>query len=123
MGGAWERMVGLIKRILGALLPRKQSSDDILQTALLEVDAIVNSRPLTDVVIEPGSELLLTPNHLLRLNSDIGLPIVVSEDKDVYARQRYHVVQYIANPFWRRWIVEYPRTLFTRKKCKNVARI
>ena len=59
MGGAWERMVELIKRILGALLPQKQSSDDILQTALLEVDAIVNSRPLTDVVIELGSELLL----------------------------------------------------------------
>ena len=62
MGGAWERMVGLIKRILGALLLRKQLSDDILQTALLKVEAIVNSRPLMDVVIEPGSELSLTPN-------------------------------------------------------------
>ena len=102
MKGAWERMVGLIKRILGALLLRKQLSDDILQTALLEVEAIVNSRPLMDVVIEPGSELPLTPNHLLRLNLDIGLPIVVFEDKDVYARQRYRVVQYIADEFWRR---------------------
>ena len=49
MGGAWERMVGLIKRILGALLPRKQLSDDILQTVLLEVEAIVNSRPLPHI--------------------------------------------------------------------------
>ena len=102
MKGAWERMVGLIKRILGALLLRKQLSDDILQTALLEVEAIVNSRPLMDVVIEPGSELPLTPNHLLRLNLDIGLPIMVFEDKDVYVRQRYRVVQYIADEFWRR---------------------
>ena len=108
MGGAWEKMVRLIKRILGDLLPRKQLSDDILQTALLEVEAIVNSRPLTNVVIEPGSELPLTPNHLLRLNSDIGLSIVISEDKDVYAPQRYRVVQHIADQFWLRWIVEYP---------------
>ena len=91
MGDAWERMMGLIKRILGALLPRKQLSDDILQTILLEVEAIVNSRLLTDVVI--NLELPLTPNHLLRLNSDIGHSIVVSEDRDVYARQRYRVVQ------------------------------
>ena len=69
-----------------------------------------------DVLIEPGSELPFTPNHLLRLNSDIGLPIVVSEDKDVYARPRYRVVQYIADQFWRRCVVEYPCTLFTRRK-------
>ena len=91
---------------------------------MLEVKAIVNSHPLTDVVVEPGSELPLNPNHLLQLNSDVRLPIVVSEDKDVYARKRYRVVQYVADQFWRRSIVEYPRTLFTRKKwqerCENL---
>ena len=116
MGGAWERMVGLVKRILGVLLPRRLLNDDLLQTLLLEVEAIVNSRPLTDVVLEPGSDLPLTPNHLLRLNPCIGLPILLTGEKDLYAQQRYRVVQYIADEFWRRWIVEYPRTLFTRRK-------
>ena len=116
MGGAWERMVGLVKRILGAIVPGKIMDDDTLHTLLLEVEAIVNSRPLTDVFVDGDTDLPLTPNHLLRINHSIGLPPMPTDKSDVYARRRYRLVQFAADEFWRRWILEYPRTLFPRRK-------
>ena len=88
MGGAWERMVGLVKRILGAMIPSKPTDDDALHTLLLEVEAIVNSRPLTDVSVDHDRDLPLTPNHLLWINHSIGLPPLPTHRSDVYARRR-----------------------------------
>ena len=116
MGGAWERMVGLVKGILGAIVPGKIMDDDTLHTLLLEVEAIVNSRPLTDVFVDGDTDLPLTPSHLLRINHSIGLPPMPTDKSDVYARRRYRLVQFAADEFWRRWILEYPRTLFPRRK-------
>ena len=116
MGGVWERMVGVVKQVFKAILPGKPLNDDALHTILLEVEAMVNSRPLTDVVVDSKSDLPLTPNHLLRINPTIGPPIKLTDKPDVYARQRYRLVQFVADEFWRRWVLEYPRTLFTRRK-------
>ena len=116
MGGVWERMVGVVKQVFQAILPGKPLDDDALHTILLEVEAMVNSRPLTDVVVDSKSDLPLTPNHLLRINPTIGPPIKLTDKPDVYARQRYRLVQFVADEFWRRWVLEYPRTLFTRRK-------
>ena len=116
MGGAWERMVGLVKRILGAIIPSKPMDGDALHTLLLEIEAIVNSRPLTDVSVDHDSDLPLTPNHLLRINHLIGRPPMPTDRSDVNARRRYRLVQFAADEFWRRWILEYPSTLFSRRK-------
>ena len=53
-------MVGLVEKILGAIIPSKPMDDDALHTLLLEVEAIVNSRPLTDVSVDHVSDLPLT---------------------------------------------------------------
>ena len=116
MEGAWERMVGLVKRILGAIIPSKPMDGDALHTLLLEVEAIVNSRPLTDVSVDHGSDLPLTPNHLLRINHSICLPPIPTDRSDVYARRRCRLVQFAADEFWRCWVLEYPRTLFSKRK-------
>ena len=116
MGGAWKRMVGVVKQIFKAILLGKSLDDDALHTILLEVETMVNSRPLTDVLVDPGSNFPLTPNHLLRISPAIGPPLKVIDKPDVYARQRHRLVQFVADEFWRRWVLEYPRTLFTRSK-------
>ena len=116
MGGAWERMIRLVRQILTSLLPGKNLDDDGLCTLLTEVEAMINSRPLTDVSTKSDDPLPLTPNHLLKMDPSIGLPPTLTALSDVYARERYRVVQYVADEFWRRWVEEYPRTLFTRRK-------
>jgi len=49
MGGIWERIVGIIKIILSALLMGDEArlTDEIIDCVFCEVEAIVNSRPIT----------------------------------------------------------------------------
>lgn len=49
MGGVWERMIGIVRRILDSMLmgaAGKNLTHKVLATFMVEVCAIVNSRPL-----------------------------------------------------------------------------
>ena len=46
-GGVWERMIGMVRRILPAILSKTRLTDEILHTVFCEVDGIINGRPLT----------------------------------------------------------------------------
>ncbi|GBP59904.1 hypothetical protein EVAR_44580_1 [Eumeta japonica] len=63
MGGAWGVWCDL-KTALAATL-REGPREEVLHTLLLEAEHIVNSRPLTEVDIEPAEAEGLTPNHFL----------------------------------------------------------
>ena len=116
MGGSWERMIRTVRQLLEGSISKRDLDDDALHTLFLEVEAMINSRPLTDVSVDVNAELPLTPNHLLRVDPSIGLPPMLTDAADNYARQRYRIVQLVADEFWKRWVEEYPRTLFTRRK-------
>ena len=93
---------------------RKQNvrlDDESLQTFFCEVEAIMNSRPLT--LVSPDIEDLdvLTPNHLLLMRQGPSAPSGLFEKADNYSRRRWRHVQYLADTFWRRWIREYLPTL------------
>ena len=108
-------MVKTVKKILMTVIPKYSVTDDALHTVMLEVEAMVNSRPLC-VSVEPGSDVPLTPNHLLRSEPSIGLPPVKTDEEDCYARQRYRLVQLVADKFWDRWVTEYAKAIMLRKK-------
>ena len=116
MSGAWERMIRTVRELLASLTSEKNLDDDVLYTLLLGVEAMINSRPLTDVFMDVDADLPLTPNHLLRVDPFIGLPAMLTVVKDNYAGQRYRTVQLVADEFWRRWVQEHPRTLYPRTK-------
>ena len=109
-------MIRSEKEILLAVMPRKTLTDNELHTVLLEIEAIVNSRPLTDVPMEPNENTPLTPNHLLRVNNDVALSTFQNNEDDCYSRQRFRLVQFTADEFWKCWLIEYPRTVLTRSK-------
>ncbi|VDI24903.1 Hypothetical predicted protein [Mytilus galloprovincialis] len=63
MGGAWERMIGITRRILDSMLLNaagRSLTHDVLNTLMAEVSAIVNSRPLVPVSTDPENPLILT---------------------------------------------------------------
>ena len=122
MGGCWERSIRTVRKVLMALLHNQNFDDDTLHTALVEVENIVNSRPLIHTPLEPGSNVPLTPNHLLKINLIAGLPPVLTESSNRYSRNRFRVVQCAADEFWKRWAKEYARTLMVRKKWHRVRR-
>ncbi|KAL1277360.1 hypothetical protein QQF64_024033 [Cirrhinus molitorella] len=110
MGGSWERMIGVTRRILNAMflkLGPSRLTHEVLTTLMAEVKAIVNSRPLTPVSSDPEQPSILTPAMLL--TQKIGahtVPPGQFDDNDIYRRQ-WRQVQHLANEFWKRWRNEY----------------
>ena len=116
MGGAWERLIRSIKKILKAVIGLQSLTDETLVTFLAETEKILNDRPLTSVSDDPDDLEPLTPNHVLLLRSNASLPPGVFSAADCYAVRRWRQAQYLANIFWRRWINEYMLTLQERQK-------
>ena len=120
MGGVWERMIRSTRNALSAILTTHggQLDDELLRTLLIEAEAIVNSRPLTYTDVSSTTSLEpLSPSQLLTLKSNVVLPPPGQFQKaDLYCRQRWRRVQYLANEFWNRWKTEFLPTLQTRRK-------
>ena len=119
MGGVWERQIRTIKSVLSPLLTEHASrlNDESLRTLFVEVEAIVNSRPLCSESLSDESIEPLTPNHLLTMKTKVVLPPPgVFQRADVYCRKRWRAVQYLANEFWTRWRKEYVLNLQQRQK-------
>ena len=72
MGGAWERMIHSVRRILNALTQMQTLTEEGLVTLMTEVEGILNSRPLVQL-LHDFEEEPLTPNHLLLLRSNPNL--------------------------------------------------
>ncbi|XP_058803620.1 uncharacterized protein LOC131671301 [Phymastichus coffea] len=65
MGRAWERRIRSVKVALDHALKGEVPTEEVLSTLLVEIEHMVNSRPLTHVSVNPNNEEALTPNHFL----------------------------------------------------------
>ena len=126
MGGVWERQISTAPNILNSLLKTHGASltDESLQTLLTEVEAIVNSRPLTtDVINDVTSPVPLSPINLLTMKSRVVMPPPgVFTSADMYCRKHWRRVQHLSNEFWSRWRKEVLLTLQNRQKWNNKTR-
>lgn len=123
MGGSWERMIGITRKILDSMFRDSNSSrltHETLTTFLAEVSAIINSRPLVPVSADPESPALLTPATLLtqKLGS-VPSPPEEPSSGNIYQKRWKHV-QHLANCFWSRWKKEYLALLQGRRKWQQV---
>lgn len=82
MGRVWERMVRSVRRVMKALLKGQTVTHDVPETTLAEVEAILNSRPLTQLSLDPKDNEPLTPNHLLLMRDSPNLSPGVFDKKD-----------------------------------------
>ncbi|XP_051792766.1 uncharacterized protein LOC127530319 [Acanthochromis polyacanthus] len=123
MGGAWERMIGVSRRILDSMLNETSHSrltHEVLSTFMAEVTAIINARPLTPISSDPESPFLLTPTSLLTQKvCTLPPPPGTFDNKDLH-RQQWRQVQHLANTFWYRWRREYLPMLQSRSKWQDV---
>ncbi|KAL7880984.1 hypothetical protein SRHO_G00032380 [Serrasalmus rhombeus] len=84
-GGAWERLIRSIRKVLNSTLQTQYLDEEGLQTVLCEVESILNSRPITQESTDPNDLEALTPNHLLLLKSNPCLPPGLFQKNDLYA--------------------------------------
>ena len=116
-GGVWERLIRSVRRVLNGVLCQQRLTEDVLATALAEVENILNSRPLTDMSYDPTDAEPLTPNHLLLLREGPPAPVDNITDKALsYGKKRWLQAQYLASLFWTRWRREYLPLLQRRNK-------
>uniref|UniRef100_A0A0M3IF98 Integrase catalytic domain-containing protein n=1 Tax=Ascaris lumbricoides TaxID=6252 RepID=A0A0M3IF98_ASCLU len=130
-GGAYERMIGLLKRSLSKTLGRKVLRIEELQTLLCEIEAILNSRPITYVYESIHEGKAIRPIDFFSPNVD--LLISSSEDKDELSdpsyrpeseinalQEKYRVSLYVLDDFWRRWRDEYLLSLREQQKMEHL---
>ena len=102
MGGAWERMIRSVRRILTSLMTERTLDNDQLHTFLLEAESILNSRLLTPITTDADVTEPLTPNHLLKLCPTGNFPPSLPFDENYCPKRRWKHVQYLADQFWKR---------------------
>ncbi|KAI5085501.1 hypothetical protein C0J45_2267, partial [Silurus meridionalis] len=125
MGGAWEQMIGVFRRILDSMLQQISPScltHEVLSTLMAEVTGIVNSRPLVPISSDPDSPFLLMPAMLLTQKGHTVLsPPGDFKETDLHSQQ-WRWVQHLANTFWSRWRREFLATLQSRSKWQKEQR-
>ena len=72
-GGFYERLVGMVKQHLKKVTRRKHFTLEQLVTLLTEIEAVLNSRPLTYVYKDLDSGFISTRSHFLVSNRKIVL--------------------------------------------------
>ena len=76
-GGFWERLIGLSKNALKKTLGRAFITLLELQTLTVEIEGILNDRPLTYASSDLQDDKPLTPSHLLYGRRITSLPVRV----------------------------------------------
>ena len=110
-GGFFERMVRSVKRCLKKTLRNARLTYEELLTLLIQIEGVLNSRPLT-YVCEDGGEPL-TPSHLVvgrRLLSPpteflVKDPQYKNSQEDLLKRERH--LRTVLQHFWKRWQKDY----------------
>ena len=119
-GGFFERMVRSVKRCLKKTLANARLNYEELQTVLVQIEGVLNSRPLT-YLCEDGGEPL-TPSHLVtgrRLltlpgeskNNDMG-----SNEGQAELSRREKYLRTVLSHYWTRWRRDYLTQLRERHR-------
>ncbi|KAL6469323.1 hypothetical protein MHYP_G00228470 [Metynnis hypsauchen] len=115
-GGVWEREVRSIKEALYKTIGAQPIQEEILQTVLLEVENILNSRPLGYVSSDIADADPVTPNLLLMGRLDSALPQVIYPQSVNFSQRKWRHAQILADQFWSAFIRHYLPSLQARVK-------
>lgn len=119
MGGAWERLIGVARRILDGLLVKDgptRLTHEVLSTLMAKVMAIMIARPLVPISYDVEIPEMLSPATLLTQKASVT-PAPLGDFKlDHLCKVQWRQVQSLADSFWKRWRLEYLATLQPRRK-------
>ncbi|GFW79601.1 integrase catalytic domain-containing protein [Trichonephila clavipes] len=111
-GGFYERLIRTVKLALRKTVGRATLFRDELETLLIEIEGVLNSRPLTYIFSEFNEPEPLTPSHMIlgrRVNS--LPPARLNFDSNFSNRKvlikRFNYRERLLNMFWTKWSKEY----------------
>ena len=123
-GGMFERMVRCTKRCLKKSIGLSKLSFEEFNTILINVEAVLNNRPLT-YIGEDDFDPVLTPSHLFcgrrTMDGDINPGVRNPDELNIETLKDASV-----DHFWKRWAKEYlvelrqHHKMHTQKKALNI---
>lgn len=101
-----------MKRVVG----NQRFTYEEFETIVIQIEGILNSRPLTPLSNDLESYEVLTPGHFLIGRSIIALPEPALIDLNMNRLDRWQKTSRVVQTIWKRWKNEYLNTLQQRSK-------
>lgn len=120
-GGLWEAAVKAAKHHLRRVIGDATLTFEEMSTLLSQIEACLNSRPLSALSDDPDDVSALTPGHLL-----IGAPLTALPEPSLSSvpsgrLSRWELLQQMRDHFWERWTREHLQGLIARQKWRGAA--
>ncbi|XP_065075634.1 uncharacterized protein LOC135699312 [Ochlerotatus camptorhynchus] len=119
LGGIWEAAVKSMKFHLRRIMGNAMLTETEFRTALIQVEAALNSRPITAMSEDPQDLQPLTPGHFLVGRPLNAIPEPSLQDVPENRLSRWQRVQCLSQQFWQRWQKDYLCTLHNRYRWSN----
>lgn len=118
-GGLWEAGVKSIKHHLKRVMGTTRLTYEEFQTLIIQIEGILNSRPLVPASADPSDLGVLTPAHFLIGEPINAIPEPNLTDLKENHLQRWKLIQQRQQLFWGRWSNEFISRLQQRPKWLN----
>lgn len=115
-GGLWEAGIKSVKTHLIRVVGNQILTYEELHTVLIQIEAVLNSRPLSPISADPNDLSPLTPGHFLTLEPLTAIPDPDITQININRLTRWQLLQKLHRDFWNRWHQEYLHTLQQRSK-------
>jgi len=121
-GGLWEAAVKSTKFHLKRVVGAQRLTFEELTTILSQIEACLNSRPLTSLANDSEGVDVLTPGHFLIGRPLHSLPSRDYSNSKLTTLKRWSLCQSLAQHWWKRWSNEYLQQLQRKQKWRNSSR-
>lgn len=115
-GGVWEIQIKAAKSTLYRVINNQSLTLDELFTLFVQIEAMLNSRPLYPISTCANDMSVLSPGMFLTLEPLTAVPDEDLTSINITRLGRWQLIQRFQQDFWKRWKNEYLHSLTQRAK-------
>ncbi|XP_025269128.1 uncharacterized protein LOC112639446 [Camponotus floridanus] len=105
-GGKWEATVKSVKHHLKRIVGNQLLTYEEMTTLLSQIEAVLNSRPLSPLSDDPEDLSALTPGHFLVGGAPTIIPEPMLNNVNCSRLSRWQLLKQMLDTFWSRWSQE-----------------
>ena len=118
-GGLWEAGVKSTKHHLKRVIGEHTLTFEEFSTSLVQIEACLNSCPLSPLSSDVDDLQALTPMHFITDGASALLPDAGTISSPENRLNHFQLLQRMLNEFWKRWSLEYLQHLQERSKWRD----
>lgn len=117
-GGLWEAAIKLAKYYMKRIIEDAALNYDEMSTVLAEIEAVLNSRPFSQLSSDPNDmrHSCVSPGHFLIGDSLNNYPHPDISLTKISCLSRWQRIEQLRQHFWQGWSLEYLNQLQGRSK-------